>query len=60
MIIGVSGGATEIGPSIRRGHPTGGVDRWSPPFSVIILDPCNECYIKLLLFGYDYWKLLMK
>jgi hypothetical protein len=29
MIIGVSGGVTEIGPSIGQGHPTGGVDRWS-------------------------------
>jgi len=32
MIIGVSRGATEIGPSIGRGHPTRGVGSGLHPF----------------------------
>jgi hypothetical protein len=31
VIINVLGGATGIGPSIGRGHPTGGIGRWFPP-----------------------------
>ena len=50
----VSGGATGIEPSTWQGHPTGGAGKWPPPFSIIILDPWNDFFIKLLLFGYDY------
>jgi len=50
----VSGGATGIKPSTWQGHPTGGAGKWPPPFSIIILDPWNDFFIKLLLFGYDY------
>jgi hypothetical protein len=56
---GVSGGAIRI-ESSTWGHPTRGEVKWSSPSFVIILDPCNEFYIKLLLFGYNYSKLLMK
>jgi len=55
----VSGGAIRI-ESLAWGHPIRGEVKWYSPFFVIILDPCNKFYIKLLLFGYDYWKLLMK
>jgi hypothetical protein len=42
---GISGGATGIGSLIGREHLTGRAGRWSPPFSIIMLDLCNEFYI---------------
>jgi hypothetical protein len=37
VTIDVLGGVTEIGPSIRQRHPTGGTGMWFPPSSYVML-----------------------